>query len=70
MASTKRAKSPHRKPKNFVLIPAFVRPDQKEALKKLSAASRISQQAHLREALDDLFSKHSASLKPKASSKP
>jgi hypothetical protein len=59
MATKKRGKSPYRKPINFVPIAAFVTPQQRDGLKALSAKTRIPQQALLREALDDLFAKHS-----------
>jgi hypothetical protein len=59
MATKKRAKSPYRKPVNFVPIAAFVTPQQRDGLKALSAKTRIPQQALLREALDDLLAKYS-----------
>ena len=51
------------KVKSFVPVPAWITSEQKAKLKALSAASRISQQAHLREALDDLFLKYRKALK-------
>ena len=38
-----------------ILMPAYIRPDQKAALAALAAKRDVSQQALLREALDLLF---------------
>ena len=38
-----------------ILMPAYIRPDQKAALAALAAKRNVSQQALLREALDLLF---------------
>lgn len=43
-----------------VLMPAYIRPDQKCALAALAAKREVSQQSLLREALDMLFAKHHA----------
>ncbi|HTE41649.1 MAG TPA: ribbon-helix-helix domain-containing protein [Steroidobacteraceae bacterium] len=63
MATKKRAASKNRKPVNFKQIAAFVTPEQHEALKALSALTRIPQQAHLREAIDDLLRKYAKEVK-------
>lgn len=59
----KKAKSPHRKPKSYLGILCFVRPDQKAALQQLSKQSRVPQQVYVREALDDFFVKYKDQLK-------
>jgi hypothetical protein len=56
-------KSPWRKPVNYTQVACFVTPEQKTALKRLSQATRIPQQAHLREAVDDLLKKYARDLK-------
>ena len=63
--ATKKAKSTQwRKPTSFKQIAAFVTPEQHEALKALSAMTRIPQQAHIREAIDDLLRKYAKEMKP------
>lgn len=42
---------------NQILMPAYVRPEQKVALVRLAKALQVPQQALLREALDDLLMK-------------
>jgi hypothetical protein len=37
---------------------AYLTPSQKSGLEKLSKATRVSQQAYLREAVDDLLKKY------------
>lgn len=62
MPATKRAKSPKRardrKPVNLVQIACYVTPVQRDALRGLSERTRIAQQVHLREAIDDLLAKY------------
>ncbi len=43
---------------NLVQMPAYLTPKQKAGLEKLSKATRVSQQAYLREAVDDLLKKY------------
>lgn len=46
-------------------MPAYLTPKQKAELAKLSALTRVSQQAYLREAVDDLLRKYRKSVKGK-----
>ncbi len=55
MATKKR---PWRKPVNFTQLALFVTPEQKAALKELSAKTLIPQQALLRKAVDDLLASY------------
>lgn len=49
---------PARLPKNFVPVHVWITPAQRVALKALSTRTRIPQQAHWREAIDDLLAKY------------
>jgi muconolactone delta-isomerase len=55
MATKKRV---WRKPVNYTPMSLFVTPEQKAALKALSAKTLIPQQALLRKAIDDLLAQH------------
>lgn len=46
-----------------VHLDLYLDPEQHEQLQKLSAFSRIPMAAYLREAVDDLFKKHAATLR-------
>jgi predicted DNA-binding protein len=48
---------------NQVKIASYYQPETIEQLKRLSDATRISQAAYLREALDDLLKKYAATLR-------
>ena len=48
---------------NQVKIASYYLPETIEQLKRLSDATRISQAAYLREALDDLLKKYAATLR-------
>jgi hypothetical protein len=48
---------------NQVKIASYYSPETIEQLKRLSDATRISQAAYLREALDDLLKKYAATLR-------
>ena len=48
---------------NQVKIASYYSPETIEHLKRLSDATRISQAAYLREALDDLLKKYAATLR-------
>lgn len=54
----KAKKAKWRKPTSYVQIACFVYPRQRDALKALSERTRVPQQAHLREAIDDLLDKY------------
>ncbi len=43
---------------NLVQMPAYLTPKQKAGLEKLSAATRVSQQAYLREGVDYVLTKY------------
>lgn len=62
MPAAKRAKTPKRardrKPVNLVQIACYVTPEQRDALRELSKRTRITQQVHLREAIDDVLAKY------------
>ena len=48
---------------NLVQMPAYLTPKQKAELSRLSKATRVSMQAYLREAVDDLLVKYKKHLK-------
>lgn len=60
--ATKKAKtkavSRARKPVNLKQIACWVTEQQRDALRALSEKTRIPQQSHLREAIDDLLAKY------------
>lgn len=51
---------------NQVKIASYYAPETIKQLKRLSDATRISQAAYLREALDDLLKKYAATLRKAA----
>lgn len=56
MPATKRPSA--RLPRNFVPVHVWITPTQRKALKALSTRTRVPQQAHWREAIDDLLAKY------------
>jgi hypothetical protein len=57
MTAKKKARK-SRKPVNLFQIACYVTPEQRDALRALSARTRVAQQVHLREAIDDLLAKY------------
>ncbi len=48
---------------NLVQMPAYLTPKQKAGLEKLSAATRVSQQAYLREGIDMVLARYKKQLR-------
>jgi hypothetical protein len=60
MDQQRQRRSSNRKPANLVQVACWLHPGQQQSLRRLSAKTRIPQQSHLREAIDDLIAKYPA----------